>query len=41
MDGKYLSLPLYHRRPPLPFRPRLTRCDKLELDRWVVDRLEC
>jgi hypothetical protein len=36
MDGKYLSLPLYHRRPPPPFKPRLTRMEKINLRNWMA-----
>lgn len=33
--GCYVSLPLYHRRPPKPFEPRLTRVERIELDDWL------
>jgi hypothetical protein len=35
MSGHYLSIPLYHRRPPAPFEPKLTRTQKIELDHWI------
>lgn len=31
-NGRYLSLPLEHRRPSVPFRPRCTAEDRRHLD---------
>jgi hypothetical protein len=38
MNGKYFSIPLYHRRPPQPFQPRLTRLEKIDLKKWMDAR---
>jgi hypothetical protein len=35
-NGKYLSLPLEHRRPREPFQSRLTLAENAEVDAWFA-----
>ena len=35
LNGRSVAIPLYHRRPPEPFRPRLTQTEQRELDDWI------
>lgn len=35
LNGRHITIPLYHRRPPEPFQPRITRSEAAELDAWM------